>query len=149
MHKIYHTKSNFFLENQTYYTNTLDHSWEDLRNRHCNMIEEMAVQNDQPAHELKHETKFEVCDTLRCYICLKRFLEIGPQQIQKKVADKLISGSTVEKPYVLTRSKVDFTMEDLENDTEDIDFSPDLSVPDIYERQQPKRICKKDLFLNQ
>ena len=88
MHKIYHTKSNFFLENQTYYTNTLDHSWEDLRNRHCNMIEEMAVQNDQPAHELKHETKFEVCDTLRCYICLKRFLEIGPQQIQKKVADK-------------------------------------------------------------
>ena len=105
------------------------------------MIEEMAVQNDQPAHELKHETKFEVCDTLRCYICLKR---LDPNRFKKKVADKLISGSTVEKPYVLTRSKVDFTMEDLENDTEDIDFSPDLSVPDIYQRQQPKRICKRD-----
>ena len=114
------------------------------------MIEEMAVQNDQPAHELKHETKFEVCDTLRCYICLKRFLEIGPQQIQKKVADKLISGSTVEKPYVLTRSKVDFTMEDLENATEEEDdFSPNVSVPDISERLQFNRSCKRDLFLNQ
>ena len=105
------------------------------------MIEEMAAQNGQSAQELKHETEFLVCDTLRCYICIKRFKE--------KVADNNISGSTVEKPYVLTRSKVDFTMEDLENDTEDIDFSPDLSVPDIYERQQPKRICKKGLFLNQ
>ena len=55
-----------------------------------------------------------------------------------------------KKPYVLTRSKVDFTMEDLENATEeDNDFSPNLSVPDISERLQLNRKCKRDLFLNQ
>ena len=72
------------------------------------------------------------------------------QETQKTVVDQFSSGSTIEKPYVLTRSKVDFTMEDLENAAEEEDdFSPHLSVPDISERQQPKRICKRDLFLNQ
>ena len=106
------------------------------------MIEEMAVQNGQSAHKLKHETIFLVCDTLRCYICTKR---LDPKRFKNKVADTLISGSTVEKPYVLTRSKVDFTIEDLENTAEEgDDFSPHLSVSEISERQQPKRICKRD-----
>ena len=103
-------------------------------------MKEIAVQNGQPAGELVHDLgELKACDCIRqnysCYICNPLYQEIKE--------------SKVEKPYVLTRSKVDFTIEDLENDTEDIDFSPDLSVPDIYERQQPKRICKKDLFLNQ
>ena len=61
------------------------------------MIEEMAAQNGQSAQELKHETEFLVCDTLRCYICIKRFKE--------KVADNNISGSTVEKEYLATQLK--------------------------------------------
>ena len=105
-------------------------------------MKQIAVQNGQPAGELVHDLgELKACGSIRqnysCYICKNNRLY---QETQ---------GSKVEKPYVLTRSKVYFTIEDLENDTEDIDFSPDLSVPDIYERQQPKRICKRDLFLNQ
>ena len=132
----------FFPDNESYYKNTLGHYWEDLKKKHCNMMKEIAVQNGQPAGELVHDLgELKACDSIRqnysCYICKNNRLN---QETQ---------GSKVEKPYVLTRAKVDFTIEDLENDTEDIDFSPDVSVPDIYERQQPKRICKKDLFLNQ
>ena len=106
------------------------------------MMKEIAVQNGQPAGELVHDPEeLEACNSIRqmynCYICLE--LKSKNNRLYQET-----QGSKVEKPYVLTRSKVDFTIEDLENDAEDIDFSPDLSVPDIYERQQPKRICKRD-----
>lgn len=73
------------------------------------------------------------------------------EETQKTIVDQFTSGSKIEKPYVFIRSKVDFTMEDLENVTEEEedDFSPHLSLPDIPKRLQPKRICKRDLFLNQ
>ena len=123
-------------------------------------MKEIAVQNGQPAGELVHDLgELKACDCIRqnysCYICTNNCLY---QETQ---------GSKVEKPYVLTRSKIDFTMEDLENATEEEDdfspnlsdlenateeeddFSPNVSVPDISERLQFNRSCKRDLFLNQ
>ena len=106
-------------------------------------MKQIAVQNGQPAGELVHDLgELKACGSIRqnysCYICKNNRLY---QETQ---------GSKVEKPYVLTRSKIDFTMEDLENATEEEDnFSPHLSVPDISERLQANRICKRDLFLNQ
>ena len=120
------------------------------------MMQEITVQNGQPAPELIHDImKHKACgirQEYNCYICLD---------------GHFIPGSKVEKPYVLTRSKIDFTMEDLENATEEEDdfspnlsdlenateeeddFSPNVSVPDISERLQFNRSCKRDLFLNQ
>ena len=147
----------FFSENESYYTNTLGHSWEDLRKSHCNMMQEITVQNGQPAPELTHDImKHKACGIRQeysCYICLdvrKQKSNNENQETQETTVDQFSSGSKVEKPYVLTRSKIDFTMEDLENATEEEDnFSPHLSVPDISERLQANRICKRDLFLNQ
>ena len=146
-----------FSENESYYTNALGHSWEDLRKSHCNMMQEITVQNGQPAPELIHDImKHKACgfrQEYSCYICLdvrKQKSKSKNQETQETIVDQFSSGSNIEKPYVLTRSKVDFTMEDLENASEDEDdFSPNLSVPDISERLQLNRICKRDLFLNQ
>ena len=118
------------------------------------MMQEITVQNGQPDPELIHDImKHKACgirEKYNCYICIDVRKKKLYQETQKTTVDQFISGSKVEKPYVLTRSKVDFTMEDLENATEeDDDFSQNLSVPDISERLQLNRSCKRDLFLNQ
>ena len=38
----------FSLDNESYYSNNLSHSWVDLRNKHCDIMKEIAIKNGVP-----------------------------------------------------------------------------------------------------
>ena len=58
-------------EDGTYYSNHLDHSWEDLRKKHCNMMRNIANAIGEKSYKCKHEsTLFWMCHShYWCKLC--------------------------------------------------------------------------------
>ena len=58
---------------------------------------------------------------------------------------KLGSPNPITRPYSFAKSKINFTMKDLENDLEEDDDYEINLVPRTYSmKSQPKRICKNE-----
>ena len=71
--------------------------------------------------------KDEACDkNEKCKKCSNKVTsnDISMQQKKENIADSMPSTSGISKPYTFRRSKVNFTIEDLENSSEDDEFLP-------------------------
>ena len=67
----YESGSIYVRWDETYYENILEHSWEDLRKKHCNIMKDIALKIGEAMYECKHEsTEFWRCSIhYWCQLC--------------------------------------------------------------------------------
>ena len=55
---------------ETNFENSLVHSWDDLRKKHCHMMRQIAIDIGEPAYKCDKETPFGACGvTSWCRLC--------------------------------------------------------------------------------
>ena len=63
----------FVRDDETHFKNSLIHSWDDLRKKHCNMMKEIANNIGDSSYKCDNETLFGACGVQSwCRLCEKK-----------------------------------------------------------------------------